>query len=359
MPSPLRTLALAGAVLAGAASAQPVPLDSLARAVADSLGLPSLVVGITVGGERAVVGVGEVHGERPNAHTLYEIGSVSKVLTGLALADAVVRRETTLETPIADLLADSVTVGAHEAGPIRLVDLATHTAGLPQIDLAMGFAPGFDMSDPYARYDADDLMAFLDRIEPATPPGETYAYSNAGAGLLGFALARRAGTPYAEHVQARVLDPLGLGETFVTVPDALADRLAPGHAASGEPTPPWTFQEPTVAAGGWRASAADLLTLAEAAIRPEGTPLADAIALSLTPHAATGDGREVGLGWHLSTLDGGLRVASHNGGTGGFVTSLLVAPDEGLGVVVLSSRMVGAPLPLFALDLLHRLARAE
>ena len=350
------------AALATAASAQParplgVPLDSLARAAADSLGLPTLVVGVSVDGARTVWATGALDGlgTPADAHTLYEIGSISKVLTSLALADAVARGETTLDTPVADLLPDSVVVGAHPGGPIRLVDLATHTSGLPRLDLGMGFAPGFDMDDPYARYDAGRLYTFLATARPATATGTAYEYSNLGAGLLGFALAQHAGSPYADLVRQRVLAPLGMDETWVVVPDSAAGRFAGGHGPDGGAVPHWTWTEPTAGAGGWRSTADDLLTLAQAVLDPSATPLAEALALTLEPRFEIGDGRSVGLGWHTGRV-GETPVVWHNGGTGGFRSFLVAAPDAGLAVVVLTNRQTD--VDGFGVDVLARLAEA-
>ena len=363
MPS-LRTFALLAALSASVGlpappAAQPVPLDSLARVSADTLGLPSLVVGVSVGGERFYAGVGTVDGTAPDARTLYEIGSVSKVLTALTLADAVVRGETTLETPVAALLPDSTTVRAHADGPIRLVDLATHTSGLPRLDLSMGLVPGFDGADPYARYRPEHLLAFLGRVPPSTAPGTTFEYSNLGAGLLGFALAQRAGTGYADLVRERVLAPLGMAETFDAVPDSLAARFAEGHGGDGGPVPHWTFTDASAGAGGWRSSAADLLTLAEAALAPEATPLAEALALALAPRADVSRGRQVGLGWFLFPVPGSddLTMAFHNGGTGGFVSFLAAVPEAGVAVVVLTNRQ--SSVDALGMDLVRRLVAAE
>ena len=348
-------LARLGAIVALAtvslsAASQPIPLDSLASAHAAENGLPALIVGVVADGERWVVGATDGSGKAPDAHTLFEIGSISKVLTGLALADAVVRGETALETPVETLLASSMTVGAHPDGPIRLVDLATHTSGLPR--LAANAFDGADMSDPYAAYDADALAAFLRSVEPATPPGSTYAYSNAGAGLLGFALARAAETSYADLVRQRVLGPLGMDETFGHVPDALASRVVEGHGVDGQPVPHWTWTEPTAGAGAWRSSVSDLLTLAEAALDPVSMPLADALALSMQPHAEIGAGQDIGLGWHRAPTPFGPLVW-HNGGTGGFSSFMGVVPEAGVAVVVITNR--SSSVDAFASDVLRRL----
>ncbi|WP_412061085.1 serine hydrolase domain-containing protein [Rubrivirga sp. IMCC45206] len=361
-----RLLAALVVLLAAAASAQParpvsgidalgVPVDSLTHAFAEAHGLPSLVLGVVVDGERRVVGAGEVNGTAPDAHTLYEIGSVTKVFTSLLLADAVVRGETTLETPLADVLG--APVGAHPDGPIRLVDLATHASGLPRLDDTMDTLPGFDLADPYAAYGAEHLLAFLASVEPATAPGQAQEYSNVGAGALGYVLARRAGSTYESLVAERVLAPLGLRETFATVPDSLADRFATGHDASGAATPHWTFQDATFGAGGLRSTAADMLTVAEAAIRPQATPLADAIALTLEPRVPVSGPVEQGLGWVLLPFSGGPTAAFHDGQTGGFVSFVAALPDDDIGLVVFTNR--AADVSPLAFDVLGRLRQAR
>ena len=331
----LHRLLLAALLLAAGARAQPIPLDSLAQSALEDGDLPSLVVGVIFEGERFVVGLGDAGGAAPDEHTIYEVGSVSKVLTSLALADAVVRGGLDLEDPVAFLLPKTRRVGSHPAGPIRLVDLATHTSGLPR--LATNAYARADVMNPYAFYDAGLLYDFLEDVEPATPPGQTYAYSNAGAGLLGFALARDAGRPYADLVRDRILEPLGMMDTHVEVPRAKAGRFVRGHNADGSTARHWTFLEPTVGAGGWRSTAADLLTLAQAALEPDATPLADALRLSLEPRVSVPGGRRVGLGWHVVPV-GAASMAVHDGGTGGFASFLGVVPERGAAVVVLTNK---------------------
>lgn len=353
MPDLRRGLAAALVLLtASAVGAQPIALDSLARSYAEAHDLPSLVVGMTVGGERHVVGVGTVGGTAPGAGTPYEIGSVSKVLTALALADAVASGEVELTTPVAALLPDTLAVAASAPGPYRLVDLATHTSGLPRLPADLFTAPGFDMADPYAHYGADRLLAFLERVEIETAPGETYAYSNLGAGLLGYVLARRDGTSYAETVRRRVLAPLGLDATTLDAPPG----LAPAHGADGTPVPHWTWTDATAGAGAWRSTASDMLTLAEAALDPSASALPEALSLAAEPQIRARDGVAVGLGWHLSPL--GLRPMTwHNGMVGGSASFVGAVPEAGVAVVVLTNR--AASVDALGVEVLRRLVARE
>src|SRR5204862_3607331 len=89
---------------------------------------------------------------------------------------------------------------------ITLQDLATHTSGLPR--LPSNLAPK-DPSDPYADYSVRQLYEFLSSYELPRDIGARYEYSNLGAGLLGHALARRAGMDYEALVRARNTEPLG------------------------------------------------------------------------------------------------------------------------------------------------------
>ena len=348
----LRALLLA--LLAATASAQPVPLDSLAQSYAEANGLPSLVVAVSVGGERHVVGVGEVDGAAPDAHTRYEIGSISKVLTALALADAVAGGEVELTTPVEALLPDTLAVASSPAGPYRLVDLATHTSGLPRLPVDLAMVPGFSLADPYAGYGPDRLLRLLERVEIETAPGETYAYSNLGAGLLGYVLARHDGTTYEQAVRRRVLAPLGLDETTLGVPEGA--RLAPAHGADGAAVPHWTWTDATAGAGGWRSTAGDLLTLAAAALSPSTSARPEALALSLAPQVQAREGVAVGLAWHLTPL--GLQtMAWHNGAVGGSTAFVGAVPEAGVAVVVLTNRQADAKA--LGVDVLRRLLAAE
>src|SRR5918999_5632422 len=130
---------------------------------------------------------------------VFELGSITKAVTGLLLADAVVRGEVELGTTLDECLPG--------ARPLRLADLASHTAGLPRLPLAFLRRAGFtNMTDPYAGTTVDELVADLGRVRVRRL--KRRRYSNFGAALLGQALAARAGVPYERLAQERVLRPL-------------------------------------------------------------------------------------------------------------------------------------------------------
>lgn len=342
-------------------------LDALAAAFAAEQELPSLVVAVVRDGRRQVAAVGAVDsvGTAPTARTPYEVGSVTKVVTALTLAEMARRGEVALTTPVGDLLPDSVAVPTSGVTPMALVDLATHTSGLPRLPPTLLLTA--DPDDPYAAYSEADLYTFLGLYELPRAPGATYEYSNLGAGLLGLALTRRAAAEggaagYEVLVRERVLGPLGMDRTFVTVPDSL--RAAPAVGAFGQPVPHWTWTDATVGMGGLYSTADDLLALVEATIAPPDAlpaPLRAALVDAARPLRRTPGQMRVGLGWHvIPDLREGAGVVWHNGGTGGGSSFVGLDREAGVGVVVLTNRGGAAnqEATRFGLGVLRRLVDA-
>jgi CubicO group peptidase (beta-lactamase class C family) len=273
--------------------------------------------------------------EAPGPEAIFEIGSVSKVLTGLLLADAAGKGEVSLDTEVAKLLPFGVRFPDKDGARPTLAHLASHRSGLPT--LPDNLAPE-SLLDPYATFGPRQLYAYLERAELLFVPGEHYAYSNLGAGLLGHLLERRLGVAYEQAVKTRVLAPLGLAETWIAVPEAEARRVVPGTTAGGEPTPAWTF-DVLAGAGAWRSTPRDMAKLVQAAAAAAAggqAVFADTLRTSFQPlgdAAEDGDGMKIALAWHVT----GEGVVWHNGMTGGHSSFVGFDPATSKGVVVLAS----------------------
>lgn len=311
-------------------------IERLARPLVEGDETPGLVVAWSAqDGSTGTLALGRRgrEDERPlAADALFEIGSLTKAFTGLCLARAAARGELALEDPLAALLPEGLR--ATKAAGLRLIDLATHTAGMPEIptNLARDLA---QFTVDYSRYGEPDLTAFLAGFTPLTPPGKTYLYSNAGFGLLGWGLARRAGKSFEELVRAEVIEPLGLVSTAITLTPELAARFATGHDPNGDPVPPMTFGV-LGGCGALRADAADLLRFATA-VRdgPErADELARAFELATTVAFRLPNGVGVTPGWNL-VLDGASYL--HDGQTAGFTSFVSFDRVHGTGVVVLAN----------------------
>lgn len=265
--------------------------------------------------------------------TIFEIGSITKVFTTLLLAEMAQCGEVGLDDPVAKYLPETVRVPERDGRQITLTDLATHTSGLPR--LPDNFDPA-DPENPYADYSVEHLYAFLSGYTLPRDIGSEYEYSNLAMGLLGHALARRAGTDYGTLLHERILAPLGMSSTADTVHGQMKNRLANGHDSSLAPVASWDL--PTLAgAGALLSSVNDLLNFVELLLGNGPAPLASALATTLaTRRPMDTPNNQTGLGWVISGK-GDDQLIWHNGGTGGYRSFLGFMPAKGVAVVALSN----------------------
>jgi serine-type D-Ala-D-Ala carboxypeptidase/endopeptidase len=293
-----------------------------------------------------------------DADTVFEIGSISKVFTALLLADMIVRGEVAANDPVAKYLPDNVRVPYFENRPITLLDLATYTSGLPR--MPSNFTPG-NAANPYADYSVEQLYDFVSNHKLRFMPGTHYEYANLGFGLLGHALALRAGKSYEELVVTRICAPLGMESTRIALSDSMQARLARGHNASLEPVANWDI--PTLAgAGALRSTANDLVKFLEMCLGNKPSPLAPAMAMTLGERHPTERQRvEVALGWFLSTSHRD-EIAWKDGGTGGYATFIgFSTKSRRAGILLSNTADYGSNLklgvhlinPAYALARLH------
>jgi len=264
-------------------------------------------------------------------HTVFQVGSVTKGFTGLLLADLADREELRLDDLALRYLPGAfqpaVAQSAVAAGTLSLLDLATHTAGLPRLPPGMFRHVLLHRRDPYVAYPEKRLLRAA-RRSLAGPGGQTYAYSNYGFGVLGHLLASAGGSGYQELIGARVCDPLGLTSTSFRA----EDHVIQGYAR-GRRVPVWHLGA-LAAAGGLYSTAADLAKLLVACLNPAGSALSGAIRIALEPRKPIGGG-EIGLAWHHAV--GSSRVIWHNGMTGGYSAMVAFNPAHRTGVAALAN----------------------
>jgi serine-type D-Ala-D-Ala carboxypeptidase/endopeptidase len=323
-----------------------VPSDADIRQIlVDRIDLQHQSVGIVVGvigpEGRRVIAYGHLEKGDPrplNGDTVFEIGSETKVFTSLLLADMVQRGEVALGDPVAKYLPPGTKMPERNGRSITLVDLATHTSGLPRLPDNM--SPK-DPANPYADYSVEQLYQFLSGYRLIRDIGSQYEYSNLGGGLLAHVLALRAGSSYESLVESRICTPLGMNSTRITLTPEMKARLAAGHDATLDTVENWDL--PTLAgAGALRSTANDMLTFIAANLDYTKSPLAPAMAAMLKERRPTGQpGLEMALGWHIFTT-GGKEIIWHNGGTGGYRSYMGFDPKARVGVVLLSNAETSA-----------------
>jgi D-alanyl-D-alanine-carboxypeptidase/D-alanyl-D-alanine-endopeptidase len=219
---------------------------------------------------------------------------------------------------------------------------------------------GGDPANPYAHYDRAKLAKDLTDLWPDRDAGEKYVYSNLGAGVLGHALAHAAkATSYEDALAQRVLTPLGLADTRITLTPAQRRRFPPSYLTTGEPTAHWDLAS-LEGCGALRSTAHDQLAFLAANLGLTPTPLSRALQSAIQPRRDTESPRwRVGLGWHVGTLrtDGGPTVVWHNGGTFGSRSFVGFVSEAKVGVVALTN--TGHSVDELAVGLLRRLCAAE
>jgi CubicO group peptidase (beta-lactamase class C family) len=301
-----------------------------------------IIVGVIEPGGRRVISYGQLSEKDPRAlqgDTVFEIGSVTKVFTALLLADMVQRLEVALEDPITKYLPVGTKLPEWNGQPITLLDVATHTSGLPLMPDDLPWQLNDELVK--AKYSAAQLYRFLARYELPQQSGAKWDYSNVGYSLLGQALAARAGTDYETLLRTRVIAPLELKGTGITLVPTLKAKLAVGHEGSLQPAPPIStvpMMAVMMPAGGVLSTVNDLLTVLSVAMGYERSPLTAAMATMLSTRRP-GFGGEQGLGWMI-TGEGDDQLIVHDGGTFGFASSMLWDAKKRVGVVVLSNHMV-------------------
>lgn len=319
------------------------PIERLARALIDGDEVPGLVVAwVAKDGTSGTLALGKRGRDdaRPMpSDAVFEIGSLTKAFTGLCLTRAAARGELDLEDPLAPLLPEALRTRAAEE--MELIHLATHTAGLPEIPTNLVRDVSRFTVD-YSGYGEADLEDFLRGLTLLSPPGKTWLYSNAGFGLLGQALAWRAGTSYEALVRREVIEPLGLVSTAITLTPELEARFVPGHDPNGDPVPPMAFGA-LAGCGALRSDAADLLRFAcalrdgperEEADGAAESELGHALVLATTVAFRQPSGVGVAPGWNLA-LDNATYF--HDGQTSGFTGFVSFDRVHGTVVVVLAN----------------------
>lgn len=337
---------LGGGTLFGStlAAQRHFPSDAAIRAILDdqvtSKGTVGLVLGVMeADGSTRIFTAGRSGSTATlDGNTVFEIGSITKVFTTGLLADMASRGEVALDDPVQKYLPNGVTVPTRNGKQITLTNLAAVNSGLPRTPT--NFRPA-DRSNPFADYTVAQLYEFLNGYTLPRDIGAEYEYSNVGMGLLGHALGLRLGKSYIDAVDERILTPLGMRSTAITLTPAMQQHLAPGHNREGAIVPNWDI--PTLAGtGAIRSTVNDMLKFLAANLDPSSKPLG---AILATTHAArtqtSSPAMSVGLGWHIRNAPSG-PIVWHNGGTGGYRAFMGFDPATKVGVVLLTNTAVSA-----------------
>jgi CubicO group peptidase (beta-lactamase class C family) len=334
----------------------PDELDRLLTAAQAAQRMPAVSAAAFRGGEivwERALGLADVAGgDAATAAHAYRIGSITKTFTAVLVLQL---REDGLLDLDDELCAH---VGEVPPGPTVRHALA-HLSGIQR-------EPAGEFWETLRPPSRDELLAGLATAEQVLPPGQRWHYSNLAYGLLGEVVARLRGGAYREVLQARVLDPLELARTGLEpqAPVATGYYVHPWtDAASVEPDMDLT--EATAALGQLWSTTGDLARFGAFLANGDERVLPAAVLDEMTRVAvmADQDAWTVAWGLGLGLYRRGDRVyAGHGGAMPGFLASLVVSREDGVGAVVLTNSGAGPKVETLALDLaeaVHRLTAAS
>lgn len=302
-------------------------------------------------------GFGHANREQRTAatpETVYQIGSITKLLTALAVMQLVQQKRIDLDRPLTEYLPDfSMQTRWPLAAPITLRALLCHHAGLPTY-LLKGF---------FSEQALSELLHELRAEHLAYEPHTVFNYSNLGSNLLGMVIERITGMPYSAAMDQQLLTPLSMRHTGFAPQGEIGAQLARGYVHD-RPVDPTPVRD--VPAGGLYSNVLDLARFMRCVLAGgtlDGTQILAETELRRMFEPQYTDrpldfGHRFGLGWMLSGLpiEGGGQQAWHNGGTKAFLSQLAILPEKKLGVVVLANADCAANLVYETAEMALRLA---
>lgn len=309
-----------------------------AKYIADSNAY-GLVIGVYKNGKVYIKGYGTTETGKnilPDSNTVFELASTSKLFTTSTLQLLADQGEVNIDDNIKSFLVNKVQLPAI-AQHTTLQHLATHLSGFPSLPDSF-LEKMTDENNPYKDLTDADLYAYLKNCNGKKPEG-TFEYSNFGMGLLGHVLALKTGVAYEQLVKQRLLNELGMLNTFVTVDSNTQKNIIQGYDENGKPAPVWTDHVLT-GAGSFLSNGADMMRFIKANLTAHASAISPSL---LKTHTRQLDG-ENGLGWILPSgvdkLIGNKDVIWHNGMAGAYASFLAIDKVNNCGIVILSNKAV-------------------
>lgn len=298
-----------------------------------------LIVGIVKNGKVFIKGYGSTEKGKnilPDSLTTFELASTSKLFTTSTLQILADEGVLNLDDKIQTILGEKVKLPL-SAQNTTLRHLATHLSGFPSLPESF-IAKMNDETNPYKDLITQDIYDYLKNCEGKQKEG-TFVYSNFGMGLLGHLLEFKTGVKYEQLVKEKLLNPIGMNQTFVTIDSNNKAKIIQGFDENGNQAPIWEDKVLT-GAGSFLSNGNDMLKFIKANLNDKETIISKPL---LATHIQQLNG-ETGLGWILPSstdkLLGNKNIVWHNGMAGGYASFLAIDKVNNYGLFVLSNKAV-------------------
>lgn len=278
--------------------------------------------------------ISESNNRPVNGNTLFNIDSITKTFTTLALAYMVNQGIIKLSDPIEKYLPSNVTVPQFNGIKITIEDLATHTSGLPYIPSNIWI--NNTIGDLNTDYNLTRMYQALSNTTLTREPGTKFEYSDFGMGFLGHILtSQEGGMSYEQVIKNRILNVLDMNDTKITLSENdIKDRFPMGHQNGSEIKTP-QIPDVLAGAGSFHSTSNDMSIYLSANLGLLHTTLDYSIQLQqLIRHAGTianpmNYSEYVALSWRVLT-DLGTEVIAHKGAIDGWNSFIGFIPQSKL-----------------------------
>lgn len=263
-------------------SAQDIAVDHAFKAHQSGLNAVGISIGVYKNGQASFYGYGETakgNGVVPDPNTYFEIGSISKVYTAIALVKMLQDEGKNIDTPIKSYLPADLPTLNRDGIELTFKHLLTHTSGLPYMPNNLGLSFYTNTAKGWGEYDANKLFSSLKNGRLAFKPFTEFTYSNTAFGTLGVILERKYGKDYGEVIAEMVLQPINLRATSAYFEETDLSNWAKGYNNSGKESEYWKTLNALDGAGVLKSNASDMIKFAQANIAIQTSPISNSLEL--------------------------------------------------------------------------------
>tara|TARA_B110001454_G_scaffold31709_1_gene31032 strand:+ start:1319 stop:2803 length:1485 start_codon:yes stop_codon:yes gene_type:complete len=260
-----------------------------------------------------------------NQKSIFEIGSISKVFTSTLLANFVIDGKVKLNDNINDYLKTPL----NNSTEISFIDLANHTSGLPRLPTNLDLTK-VNPENPYKEYKEKELEDYVTNQLELSNKGENQ-YSNLGAGLLGYTLSKIENDTYESLLQNKIFSKYDMQNSTTDITTIKGD-LVKGLNNEGIEVPNWDLAV-LAGAGAIFSTVEDLSQFAISQFEYKNKELE----LTRVKTFELNKNMDIGLGWHILKNKSDNLWYWHNGGTGGYSSSMVIEEKSKNGIIILSN----------------------
>jgi CubicO group peptidase (beta-lactamase class C family) len=319
--------------------------DSIVDAAVKQFRKENAMIGLSIGilhnGQQLLYNYGEVKkgtGIPPTGRHLYDIGSIAKVFVTTVLAHAVVKNRISLEDDIRKYLPGKYPHLHYKEFPVRVLHLADHTSGLPELsrqytEQEIGNIMKLDaagLKKFYTEYTADSLLKDLHAFTVDTIPGTKFRYNGNAMNLLQLLLEQVYQQPYEEVLLRRLSKRYKMNSTKITLSPSDEKMLVQGYENGKEE--PFRNYPGFRSAPGLNSTVEDMLQFISVNLAEEIAP----VRLAHHPWFARTDSMAVGLGWMIENKNGH-RMIYHSGRGSGITSLCTLHPEWRTGMIIFSN----------------------